>query len=242
MICNARCVNNIKPPHPILTLLEGRVLAEAGGLMLAMPLLRLHAERGKGEPVIVLPGFMAGDRSTGILRNFLKQIGYRALPWGLGANRGPMLTLLPPLQKLIGDVARQTDRKVRLVGWSRGGIIARELARDNPGQIDRVITIGSPVKGGIAASTIGRWIQRETGLTPQQMSRLTEERSRFPIKVPVRAIYSRSDGIVAWKACIDDTTRDIQHYEVVGSHIGLGSNVEVFRLLPGLLRDGARDG
>ena len=237
MICNARRVNDIKAPHPILTLLEGRVIAETGSLMLAMPLLRLDAKRGSGEPVIVLPGFMAGDRSTGILRNFLKQIGYTALPWGLGINRRPMLALLPPLQNLISDVARQSGQKVRLVGWSRGGIIARELARDNPGQIDRVVTIGSPVKGGIAASAIGRWVQRETGLTPQQMSRLTEERSRTPIKVPVRAIYSRSDGIVAWRACIDDQTGDIEHYEVVGSHIGLGSNPEVFRLLPRLLRD-----
>ena len=69
------------------------------------------------------------------------------------------------------------------------------------------------------------------------MSRLTEERSRLPIKVPVRAIYSKSDGVVAWKACIDEHTEDIEHHEVIGSHIGLGSNVEVFRLLPRLLRE-----
>lgn len=237
MICNARAVSEIKPPHPFLTLLEGRVIAEAGGLMLALPLLRLNARKGRGEPVIVLPGFMADDRSTRILRNYLNQIGYQAIPWGLGTNRGPMLSMLPTLQNLISDVASQTGHKVRLVGWSRGGMISRELARDNPGQIDRVITIGSPVRGGIGASAIGRWVQHETGLTPQQMSRLTEERSRLPIRVPVRAIYSKSDGVVAWKACVDDETEGIEHFEVIGSHVGLGSNVEVFRLLPRLLRE-----
>lgn len=237
MICNAPAVSEIKPPHPFLTLMEGRVVAEAGGLMLALPLLRLNARKGRGEPVIVLPGFMADDRSTRILRNYLTQIGYQAIPWGLGANRRPMLSMLPTLQNLISDVATQTGHKVRLVGWSRGGMISRELARDNPGQIDRVVTIGSPVRGGIAASAIGRWVQHETGLTSQQMSRLTEERSRVPIRVPVRAIYSKSDGVVSWKACIDDETADIEHFEVIGSHVGLGSNVEVFRLLPRLLRE-----
>jgi len=125
LICNARTVNEIKPPHPFLTLLEGRVVAEAGGLMLALPLLRLNARKGKGEPVIVLPGFMADDRSTRILRNYLNQIGYQAIPWGLGTNRRPMLSMLPALQNLVSDVASQTGHKVRLVGWSRGGMISR---------------------------------------------------------------------------------------------------------------------
>ncbi len=213
------------------------MIAETGSLMVVMPLLRLHARKGRGEPVIVLPGFMADDRSTRILRNYLNQTGYQAQPWGLGINRRPMLSLLPALQNQISDITEKTGQKVRLVGWSRCGIISRELARENPGQIDRVVTIGSPVQGGIGASSIGRWVQRETGLSAQQMSRLTEERSRIPIRVPVRAIYSRSDGVVAWKACIDDQTENIEHYEVRSSHMGLGSNVEVFRLLPRLLRD-----
>ncbi len=235
-IISRSVVSDIKPPHPLLTLMEGRVLAEAGGLLLAMPLLRLHARKGQGQPVLVLPGFMASDRSTRILRGFLGHIGYEVYPWRQGVNRLPMMTLLPRLQLMISDISRQTGQKVILVGWSRGGILARELARDNPGQISRVVTIGSPVKGGLAASTIGRWVQRETGLTPHQMSRLTETRRHVPIKVPVRAIYSKTDGVVAWKACIDDQTEDIAHYEVQSSHVGLGSNVEVFSLLPRLLR------
>lgn len=248
-VCNARDLASVRraiegnplsevsPPHPMLTLLEGRVVAETGALLLALPLLRLHARRGAGEPVIVLPGFMADDRSTVLLRRYLSQIGYATSPWGLGSNRAPMMQLLPVLGRLVAEVAESAGQKVRLVGWSRGGMLSRELARDMPESIERVITIGSPVKGGVAASAIGRWVQHETGLTPQQMSRIAETRSQTPIDVPVRAIYSRSDGVVAWKACIDDDTRDIKHYEVTSSHAGLGSNVEVFRLLPALLAE-----
>lgn len=230
-------MSEIKPPSTLLTMLEGRALAEAGQLMLVLPLLRLHAKRGAGEPIMVLPGFMADDRSTLILRNFLSSIGYKVFPWGHGVNRRPMLQLLPALAQQLSDIARETDQKIRLVGWSRGGMLSRELARDYPGLVDRVVTIGSPVKGGISASAIGRWVQQETGLTPQQMAKITETRNRSPITVPVKAIYSRTDGIVAWKSCIDDVTADVEHYEILGSHAGMGSNIEVFRLLPRLLKN-----
>ncbi len=96
---------NVRPPHPLLTLLEGRVVAETGALLLALPLLRLHAKQGSGEPVIVLPGFMADDRSTHLLRQFLSQIGYSVSPWGLGSNRAPMMHLLPILSRLVQEVA-----------------------------------------------------------------------------------------------------------------------------------------
>jgi len=217
-------------------LMEGRAIAEAGQLMLQLPLLRLQAERGEGEPVLVLPGFMTDDRSTVLLRDFLKSIGYEVHAWGLGVNRRPMLEYLPPLRQMIHELHAETGQKVRLVGWSRGGILSRELARDDPDLVERVVTVGSPVKGGTSVSSIGRWVQRETGLSPAQMSNLMRERNQRAIAVPVRAIYSRSDGIVAWQACIDETTPDIEHHEVHCSHAGMGSSAEVFRLLPGLLR------
>jgi len=233
----AICVNEIRPPHPMLGLLEGRVVAETGRLLLTLPLLRLHAPRGHGEPVMVLPGFMADDRSTTLLRDFLKAIGYSVYPWKLGINRKPMMALLPELHKIVADLAAEGGQKVRLVGWSRGGMLAREIARDHPHLVEKVITIGSPVKGGTTASSIGKLVQQTTGMTPMQMASIFEQRRRTPIKVPVRAIYSKTDGVVAWKACIDEDTADIEHYEVAGSHVGLGSNVEVFQLVPTLLKE-----
>ena len=230
-------MSDINPPHPLLTMLEGRAALEAGGLMLLLPLLRLNAVKGEDEPVMVLPGFMADDRSTLVLRNFIASIGYQVYPWDLGVNRRPMLDYLPRLFQVAFDIRERTGCKLRMVGWSRGGILSRELAREAPEVVERVITIGSPVKGGVGASSIGRLVQRETGYTQAQITRMLAERNRKPIRVPVRAIYSKSDGVVAWRACIDDQSSDVEHYEIAGSHVGMGTNAEVFRLVPRLLRD-----
>ncbi|MBL4681549.1 MAG: alpha/beta hydrolase [Pseudomonadales bacterium] len=227
----------ISPPSLFLGIMEGRAGLEAGALLLQLPLLRLLAQRGKGEPVIVLPGFMADDMSTVVMRRFLNGIGYRASGWGIGMNRGRMLDLLQPLLEKIRTTFEETGQKVKLVGWSRGGMLGREIARDCPDLIERVVTIGSPVKGGTEVSSIGNWVRRETGMTPAAMSEILRQRQTVPIKVPIRSIYSRFDGVVAWKACIDDVNPDVNHYEIHGSHVGMGTNVEVFKLLPKLLRN-----
>ncbi len=228
---------DISPPGLMLQMLEGRAGAEAAQLMLAMPLLRMQAIRGTGEPVMVLPGFMADDHSTYVLRHFLNAIGYKAYPWGLGINRRRMMDLLPQVTQGVQAIANESGQKAKLIGWSRGGILAREVARDYPDLVDRVITIGSPIKGGVSVSSIGSMVQRQTGLTPQQMAQLLRQRQQAPIKVPVRAIYSKLDGVVAWKACIDEDTQDVKHFEIRGSHIGMGTNVDVFKLLPKLLAE-----
>lgn len=234
---NKQMSQEIAPPGMMLRLLEGRAAAEAGQLMLQLPVLRLLARRGRGEPVLVLPGFMADDTSTVMLRRFLNDIGYRARGWGLGVNRHRMLDFLAPVSELVADIARDNDHPALLVGWSRGGIIAREVARDRPEIVSKVITIGTPVKGGVSVSSIGNWVRRETGLTPQEMSRLLRERQKRRIRVPVRAIYSKLDGVVAWRACIDDMNPDVEHFEISGSHTGMGFSAEVFRLLPNLLKE-----
>lgn len=228
--------HEIDPPGAFLRLMEGRAPLEAGGLMLALPVLRLQATKGQGEPVMVLPGFMADDSSTIILRGFLRSIGYRVYAWKGGVNRGRMLDHLPGTIQRVAGIAEATGQAVRLVGWSRGGILAREVARDRPDLVDRVVTIGSPIKGGMSVSSIARWVRQETGMQPDQINNILRERNRHPIEVPVRAIYSRTDGVVAWKACIDDRTLDVEHHEIRGSHTGMGTNVEVFRLVPRLLR------
>ena len=153
-------------------MLEGRAGVEATSLMLQLPLLRLKAKRGQGQPVLVLPGFMTDDTSTIVLRTFLSSIGYKTQGWGLGINNGRMMDLLPPVYEKIKQMKADTNQKVILVGWSRGGIISREIARDYPQDIDRVITIGSPVMGGIEVSSIGEWVRKETGLTPVMMKTL----------------------------------------------------------------------
>ena len=227
----------ISPPGLLLQMLEGRAGAEAARLMLVMPILRLQAKKGNGEPVIVLPGFMADDNSTIVLRHFLNGIGYKSHAWGLGVNRKRMLDFLPQITKKAYELKEDTGLKVRLVGWSRGGILSREVARGYPDLIDRVITIGSPIKGGVSASSIGAMVKRETGLSSKQLSQLLMQRQKSPIRAPIRAIYSKLDGIVAWKACIDEVSPDVQHFEIRGTHVGMGTNAEVFRLLADLLAE-----
>jgi len=228
----------ITAPGIVLRMLEGRAGIEASQLLLQLPLLRLQAKKGQGEPVIVLPGFMGDDSSTLVLRGYLNSIGYKAVGWGLGVNRKPMLSLLPLLQILLDQMLDEHGQKVRLVGWSRGGILARELARDTPEKIAKVITIGSPVKGGVAASSIGALVQQTTGLSSAAMSSLLRDRQKVDIEVPIRSIFSKLDGVVSWQACIDDVNSDVENFEITGSHVGMGTNVDVFRLLPKLLRDG----
>ncbi len=225
----------ISPPSPLLRLMEGRAGLEATQLLLQLPILRFSARRGHGEPVLVLPGFMADDTSTIILRQYLNSIGYNSRGWGQGVNAQRMMDHLPGVLATVRELHDEYKQKVRLVGWSRGGILSREVARDHPELIEKVITIGSPVKGGVGASSIGAAVMRETGLTLKDINQLLHSRQRKPIKVPIRSIYSKFDGVVAWRACIDDTSPDVKHFETKGTHIAMGASVEVFRLLPKLL-------
>ncbi len=229
--------DQISPPGIMLQMMEARAGAEAGRLMLSLPLIRMQAARGHNEPVMVLPGFMADDYSTLLLRQFLKSIGYQAYPWNLGVNRRRMMDFLPALIQQATTLADRHKQKVRLIGWSRGGILSREVARDRPELIDRVITLGSPIKGGVSASSIGNMVKRETGMSAQELTRLLKLRQLKPIDVPIRAVYSKTDGVVSWKACIDDVSADVQHFEISGTHVGMGANADVYRLLPRLLAE-----
>ncbi|NJN51599.1 MAG: hypothetical protein HC809_07290 [Gammaproteobacteria bacterium] len=120
---------------------------------------------------------------------------------------------------------------MNLVGWSRGGIIAREVARQRGDLVRQVITLGTPVRGGPTASSIGRMVSTSLGLSAQDLRKLQATRERAPIRVPITALYSKTDGVVAWRASIDDTNPDVEHIEVSGSHIGLGVNAQVYRII-----------
>lgn len=219
---------SIAPPPGFHVLLEGRLGIEAWRLMLQLPLLRSQVPHGTGT-VMVLPGFMADDTPTWLLRRFLGSIGYRVSGWGQGLNRGPMLSHLPPLVERLVRARAEGDGPASLVGWSRGGVMARELARVRPDLVRSVVTLGSPVRGGVHGTHVGMWVSRASGLTAEQMSRLQAERERRPINVPVTALYSRTDGVVSWQACRDESTPGVVHVEVDSSHMGLVAHAEVYR-------------
>ncbi len=225
-------------PNPLATLREFAAPVEFAELFLRWPQLA-SAPRGGGEPVLVLPGFGGGDGSTALLRRYLRYLGYRVDGWGLGTNRGNVQQLLEQLLDLVAASAAGSGQSLRLVGWSLGGYLAREVARDLPDCVDRVVTLGSPVVGG-PRYTLTAPIYRLGGTDFDAIEAAIRDREKVPLRVPVRAIYSRRDGIVSWEACIDRASNCVEHVEVDASHIGMGVNPRVLDLVADALSPGTR--
>ena len=206
-------------PSRALLLLEARAVFELGAFFALAPLLRL-APAGDGHPVLVLPGLGASDASTRPLRAFLRDRGYRAHGWQLGRNAGPRPGVEAALQRRLAELHQRHGRRVSIIGWSLGGIFAREAARRAPQQVRGVITLGSPFAGEPRASNAWRVYEalsgRAAGDHPQR------EAMKQPPPVPSTAIFSRSDGIVAWQGCLERASPTTENIEVEGSHSGLG--------------------
>jgi pimeloyl-ACP methyl ester carboxylesterase len=212
------------PPSRELLLLELRAFWELGAFFAAYPLLRL-APQGDGHPVLVLPGLAASDTSTRPLRTFLKDQGWTAHGWKLGPNHGPRPGAEEKMQARLAELHERHGRKVTLIGWSLGGIFAREMARRAPAQVRAVITLGSPFAGAPKASNAWRLYERASRQSVEAWPH--RERMKTPPPVPSTAIYSRSDGIVAWQGCRECEGPLSENIEVEGSHCGLGHNPAV---------------
>ncbi|MGH7786800.1 MAG: esterase/lipase family protein [Candidatus Binatia bacterium] len=212
----------IAPPRRGLLLLEGRALLELAALLPAYPLLR-RAPTGDGHPVLVLPGFMAGDFSTRTLRRFLRDKGYAAHGWKQGRNLGPSEAVIAALLARVQDLhQRYGERRVSLVGWSLGGIYARELSRAVPDQVRQVITLASPF-ADLDAVNVPRFLRSRAGRrTAVPDTSDIRARLREPLPVPTTAIFSRSDGIAAGDSCRTAPGPQSESLEVESSHLGFG--------------------
>lgn len=219
--------DKVAPPSLFLALTEPmRAIIELGSMPMAAPLLAT-APRGDGHPVLVLPGFITSDVSTRLLRRFLRRMGYDAHSWNLGRNLGPKAIghegehLIARLDEVHAD----TGRTVSLVGWSLGGMMARQLARRRPDLVRQIITLGSPIVGNPRATNAWRAYQRFTGHQlddPGVHEQLRE--SELPPPVPSTAIYTKEDGVVAWQNCLEPKDALTDNIQVNGSHCGLGVN------------------
>jgi hypothetical protein len=212
----------LKPPSKLLFSLELRALPELGGFFASLPLLLSIAPRGDGHPVLVFPGLVTSDRSTLPLRTFLKNLGYSVHGWELGRNYG----LLPGVERRMSErvkkLADQHGQAVSLIGWSLGGIYARQLAKLLPEEVRSVITLGSPFNGDPRATNAWRLYEFTSGHKVDDRDlHLGGAISQSP-PVPSTAIYSRSDGICAWQTCVENDGPLAESIEVEASHCGLG--------------------
>lgn len=188
---------------------------------------------GDGHPVVVFPGLGGAPFTTASLRRFLHESGFQAHDWGRGVNTGPdgeFDTWLDGLEQHVRELHAATGRKVSLIGWSLGGIYAREIAKRCPESVRQVITLGTPfasMKGATHAETVYRLLNRGTSqLTPQMQERLRE----CP-PVPTTSVYSKSDGVVCWQGCVEKTSRSSESVEVGASHLGMVTHPQVLRIV-----------
>lgn len=214
-------------PGKALLLMEGRAIPELFGFAASLPTLTALAPRGDGHPVLVLPGLTTSDRSTLSLRRFLKSKGYATHGWKMGVNLGPRPGVEDGLINLVNDLHEKHERKVSIVGWSLGGIYARQLGKLLPKKIRQVISLGSPFGGHPRATNAWRVYEMASGQSSNDGDRHMGGAISAPPPLPTTAIYSKTDGICSWQNCIEEKSEIAENIEVKASHCGLGHHPAV---------------
>jgi pimeloyl-ACP methyl ester carboxylesterase len=209
------------PPAWWKVALEARAPWELAALVASLPWLR-KLPAGDGHPVIVFPGLGVGDFSTLPLRRFLLARGYDARPWHQGFNFGPRSGVLAGCMEQLRGLHREHGQQVSLIGWSLGGIYARELAKEVPELVRCVITLGSPFAGHPRATNAWRLFELVSGQSahdPQIIDTI-----RTTPSVPTTSLYSRTDGIVAWPCSLNPRSSKSENIEIAASHMGMAMN------------------
>ncbi len=218
--------DQVKAPSKLLFAMEARAPFEVAGHLYLTPLLRRFMPKGDGHPVMVLPGFLASSRSTAVLRWFLKDRGYRAHRWALGRNLGYSEKVDQQMQDRLKRLADDYGEPVSLIGWSLGGVFARELARTLPDETRLVISMGSPFRGKGTGTNVAEIYKLIVGHHPTSIDQRLRERIVEPPPVPTTALYSRLDGVTGWRSTMEKISHEqVENIEVGGSHLTFGFNV-----------------
>jgi pimeloyl-ACP methyl ester carboxylesterase len=188
------------------------------------------SKSGDGHPVVIFPGLGADGSSVAMLRNHCRSLGYEAFDWGQGFNTGPQGDLDIWLELLKGQVTKllsDHEKPATLIGWSLGGLYARELGKLMAPRLRQVITIGTPFNAEADHTNAG-WLFRLLSGSSAALDPALSRRLRTPPPLRTTSIYSRTDGVVAWQTCRHEKRSKLVHdIEVSGSHIGMGWNREV---------------
>jgi hypothetical protein len=222
-------------PSRLATLLELRAPLDWATILLHMPYL-LRAPRGDGRPLMLLPGYGTDESSMRPLGRYLRYLGYDVYDWGLGRNRGNVDTYT----RAIGERVRERHDRLdgtplTLIGWSLGGVIARETARLSEPYVREVITLGTPIIGGPKYTAAAERFAEQSNLDLDEFEIEVHERNSVGLKQPVTSIYSKLDGVVGWRASVDVYNEHARNIEVYSSHFGIGANGRVWRLIADIL-------
>ena len=189
---------------------------------------------GDGHPVVIFPGLATDGSAVGPLREYCRALGYAAFDWGRGYNTGPQGDLDDWLAELAAHVSGLLDghtKPATLIGWSLGGLYARELGKVLGTRVRQVITIATPFNA-LADHTHAAWLFRLLNGSAPTFDAAVNARLRRPPPVPTTSIYSKSDGVVAWQACRHAKRSKLtQDIEVSGSHIGMPWNRDVLSVI-----------
>jgi len=235
-------------PHVPPLWRESRVALEAARLFRSPVWRGDGVPAGNGRPVLLVPGFMAGDGSLGTMTRWLRANGYWTSRAGIRANVGCSQTACERLEQKAEALAERTGEKVAIVGQSRGGVLARVVAYRRPDVVSGIVTLGAPTVSMLKVHplvllNVGLVGALGTGRVPGLMSISclrgaccepfrTDLPAQFPAGVGYVSAYSRSDGIVDWHACLDPAA---EHVEVHASHCGMAVSEQVYRLLASAL-------
>ncbi|NNC49039.1 MAG: alpha/beta hydrolase [Flaviramulus sp.] len=229
---------NKKIPQPPLfnMIMETRSLLEWSSIYCLYPFIPKRMI-SKGRPVLLIPPYLGDDYSTSFVRKYLKSLGFKTYKWDLGFNMVKS-HYIPRLEEKLHDIYQEHNEKVSIVGWSGGGIFAKIIANRHPDQVEQILTIGSPIWGVMDMKTpVYGLLEFFRGKSLKERNeRFLAELEPIP-KVPVTCIYTKTDGLVPWKHCIEANTsrKDIKNIEVFGSHTGMGANVSVLLVTANML-------
>lgn len=206
-----------------------------------------NVPRGNGEPVLLLPGYFAGDWAMAPMAQWLRRIGYNPYLSGIDFNLGCPREKLERLEVRVARIARETGDRVAIIGHSLGGVLARSLGGELPGLVSRVIGLGAPIRhdwdamnrrvGSIMESVAGLWQMfagaRENCGTASCACGFARTLALSALRASAfTSIHSREDDVVDWRSCVDD---DGVNFQVRGRHVGLIVNREVYRRIAEIL-------
>lgn len=228
--------NQIEVPKTYQIALEILSVVDVAKLLFQIPRFS-HHPKGTNRPLLVLPGYATDDSIAYPLRKYLNFISHRAEGWNMGVNDGNVPRMMSEFEKRLKEFYAIHKEKVNLVGWSLGGYVAREVARDNPDLVHKVVSIGSPLFGGPKYTSIAKVYAERQNIDLEELENEIDERYKVPLTMPLLSIYSKKDNIVSWQSCIDTFSPNATNIEMDATHLGLILNPDVYETVARFLQE-----